>query len=91
MSIGGYVQILDHYYTGHAYRRIGGIFGGRIEGDMDGDCDCDIIDIQLVAAHWNTQVGDPNYVPFYDSEHDCDIDILDIQRVAAHWGESCPW
>lgn len=85
-----YDQILDHYYTGHAYRRIGGAFGGRIEGDMDGNCDVDVVDIMLVASRWDTQVGDPDYVPFYDSEHDCDIDVVDIMRVAAHWNEFCP-
>jgi len=89
----GFRDILWHYYPPHLASRIGSgapFAGGRIEGDMDGDCDVDVVDIMLVASRWDTQVGDPDYVPFYDSEHDCDIDVVDIMRVAAHWNEFCP-
>ena len=55
------------------------------------DVDDDVLDIQKVAAHWNTRVGDPDYDPLYDVDNegqgngDIDIDILDIQLVASWW------
>jgi len=62
--------------------------------DVDADGDVDIIDIQLVAAHWNTKVGDPNYDAKYDVDNegqgDGDIDIIDIQLVAAWWNKPLP-
>ena len=63
---------------------------GCIPGDLDCDCDVDIVDIMMVASHWNTSVGDPNYDPTCDLDSDGDIDITDIMFVAAHWGETCP-
>ena len=54
--------------------------------DVDGDNDVDIVDIQAVAAHYGTQVGDPGYDPQYDMDGDGDIDIVDIQMVAAWYG-----
>jgi hypothetical protein len=60
-----------------------------IFGDFDCNCKIDIVDIMLVAIHWNTFVGDPDYDATYDLDGDGDIDILDIMLVAAHWGETC--
>jgi len=60
-----------------------------IFGDVNCDCRVDIVDIMLVAIHWNTFVGDPDYDPTYDLDGDGDIDIMDILLVAAHWGETC--
>jgi len=60
-----------------------------IPGDLDGDCDVDIVDIMLVASRWNAHVGDPNYDPAYDMDADGDIDIVDIMIVASHSGETC--
>ena len=59
----------------------------RFWADIDGDNDVDIIDIQLVAARWNTHVGDPDYDPICDVDNDGDIDIIDIQLVAAWWNK----
>ncbi|MDZ7386335.1 MAG: BACON domain-containing carbohydrate-binding protein [candidate division KSB1 bacterium] len=62
--------------------------------DVNNDDRIDIIDIQLVCAHWNTRVGDPNYDPRYDVDNegqgDGDIDIIDIQLVAAWWNRPLP-
>ena len=60
-----------------------------IPGDLDCDCDVDIVDIMLVASRWNARVGDPNYDLAYDMDADGDIDIVDIMIVASHWGETC--
>ena len=58
-------------------------------GDLDCDCDVDIVDIMLVASRWNTSVGDDDYDPAYDLDDSGDIDIVDIMLVAVHWGEIC--
>ena len=58
-------------------------------GDMDADCDVDIVDIMLVASRWNRDAGDPGYNARYDVDGDGDIDIVDIMLVAARWSSSC--
>ena len=59
--------------------------------DVDDDGDVDVLDIQKVAAHWNTSLGDPGYDPKYDVDNegqgDGDIDVLDIQLVASWWNK----
>ena len=60
-----------------------------IPGDLDDDCDVDILDIMLVASHWNTSAGDDDYDPLYDLDDNDRIDILDIMLVAVHWGDIC--
>ncbi|MBN2001548.1 thrombospondin type 3 repeat-containing protein [candidate division KSB1 bacterium] len=62
--------------------------------DLDSDYDVDVMDIQLVAAHWNTRIGDARYDPRYDVDNqgqgDGDIDVLDIQLVASWWNKEIP-
>ena len=58
-------------------------------GDLDGDCDVDIVDIMMVASKWRCQSGDTCYDARCDLDGDGDIDIADIMQVAAHWSESC--
>jgi hypothetical protein len=58
-------------------------------GDLDCDCDVDIVDIMLVASRWSTVLGDQRYDPRYDLDSDGDIDIVDIMLVASHWSETC--
>jgi hypothetical protein len=60
-----------------------------LPGDLDSDCDVDIVDIMLVASRWNMALGDPLYDPRYDLDGDGDIDIVDIMLVAIHWGTRC--
>jgi len=43
----------------------------------------------IVASHWNTHVGDPNYDPASDMDADGDVDVVDIMIVASHWGDTC--
>ncbi len=66
----------------------------RFWADIDGDDDVDIIDVQLVAAHWNTSVGDPDYDSIYDVDNngqgDGDVDIIDVQLVASWWNKPIP-
>lgn len=56
--------------------------------DLNCDNKVNVIDIQLVAGHWNTEPGDPGYDPAYDINDNNRIDIIDIQMVAGQWGWS---
>ncbi len=58
-------------------------------GDLDGDCDVDVVDIMMVASRWCCQREDSCYDARCDLDNDGDIDIVDIMQVAAHWGEVC--
>lgn len=62
--------------------------------DVNDDGRVDIIDIQLVCAHWNTHLGEANYDPRFDVDNegqgDGDIDIIDIQLVASWWNRPLP-
>jgi len=60
-----------------------------IPGDLDGDCDVDVVDIMIVANRWNTSEGEENYDPACDMDNDGDIDVVDIMIVASHWGDTC--
>ena len=60
-----------------------------LPGDLDCDCDVDIADIMLVAAHWHTSVGDVEYDPDHDLDDSGEIDIVDIMLVAVQWGDTC--
>ncbi len=61
----------------------------NIAGDLDGDCDVDVVDIMIVASHWNTDEGEPGYDPVCDMDDDDDVDVVDIMIVASHWGDTC--
>ena len=60
-----------------------------IPGDLDGDCDVDVVDIMMVASHWNTTEGQPGYDPACDMDDDGDVDVVDIMLVASRWGDTC--
>lgn len=58
-------------------------------GDLDGDKDVDVDDIQAVANRWRQRSGDPGWEARFDVNGDGVINIVDIMKVAAHWGETC--
>jgi hypothetical protein len=58
-------------------------------GDMDADCDVDVVDIMLVAGRWSSSVGDPGYDARYDLDGNGTIDIVDIMLVAGQWNTHC--
>jgi len=66
-----------------------GAYEFTLLGDLDHDCDVDIVDIMIVASLWHTAVGDEDYNPLYDLDGNGEIDIVDIMLVAIHWGEDC--
>jgi hypothetical protein len=57
--------------------------------DVNGDGVINIVDIQSVAAHWNTVEGEDGYDPLYDINDDHRIDIIDVQLVSAKWNTTC--
>ena len=54
--------------------------------DFDGDGEVTVIDLNMIANHWNTHLGDENFREKYDLDNDDDTDIRDVQIVAYHWG-----
>jgi uncharacterized repeat protein (TIGR01451 family) len=65
----------------------------RLEGDLDGDCDVDVIDSQRIAFRYGSFFGQLLYGEFYDLEPfvtgDFDIDIKDLQFVFGRIGSDC--
>jgi len=59
-----------------------------ILGDVDGDKDVDIFDVVAIAAVYDSEQGELEYVPNYDIDGDGDIDIFDIVVVAGHYGDT---
>ena len=69
-----------------------------LEGDMDADCDVDVVDGQAMAFRWNAMLGNLLYGECYDLEPsvspggingDGDIDVKDIQFVFGRIGSTC--
>lgn len=62
--------------------------------DINRDDQVDIVDIQMVAARWNSKAGDPDYDVTCDVDNDGrgdgDIDVVDIQLVAWWWHKPLP-
>ena len=65
-----------------------------LEGDVDLDCDVDVVDDQLIAFRYGAFFGVLTYDPFFDLEPnttptDFDIDIKDLQFVFGRNGSTC--
>jgi hypothetical protein len=63
-----------------------------LEGDLNLDCEVDLIDEQLIAGKYGTFFGNINYDPWFDLEpalKDFDIDIKDLQKVFGRDGSTC--
>jgi len=58
-------------------------------GDLDCDCDVDVMDVMMVASRWRCRRGDECYDARCDLDDDGEIDIMDIMQVAARWGDTC--
>lgn len=50
------------------------------------DGQVDALDIQAVAAAWQSEVGQPGYDPRFDVDGDERITVVDVQTFAAQWG-----
>jgi hypothetical protein len=65
-----------------------------LEGDIDLDCDVDVVDDQMIAFRYGATFGVLSYDPFFDLEPnttptDFDIDIKDLQFVFGRNGSTC--
>jgi len=65
-----------------------------LEGDIDLDCDVDVVDDQLISFRYGATFGILTYDPFFDLEPnttptDFDIDIKDLQFVFGRIGSTC--
>jgi predicted lipoprotein with Yx(FWY)xxD motif len=71
-----------NHWTG---RFIYGIIKVTIPGDVNGDGVVNILDVQVIAAHWGQRV--PPAPANADVNGDGVINILDVAVIAAHWGQ----
>jgi hypothetical protein len=63
-----------------------------LEGDLNADCEVNIVDEQLISAHYPALLGSLNYVPFFDLQPalgDDDIDVKDLQFVFGRDKHNC--
>jgi uncharacterized repeat protein (TIGR01451 family) len=65
-----------------------------LEGDIDLDCDVDVVDDQTIAFRYGATFGVLTYDPFFDLEPnttptDFDVDIKDLQFVFGRNGSTC--
>ncbi|MBC8263865.1 MAG: hypothetical protein H8E47_07045, partial [Anaerolineales bacterium] len=63
------------------------VAGSVLLGDLNGDCEVNVIDTMLVASAW--QSTDPTAIAQYDLDDDDDVDIVDVMLVVGQWGNSC--
>jgi hypothetical protein len=56
-------------------------------GDVNIDGTVNMIDIQLIAKHYGTKTGDPNFNAGCDVNFDGEINIADLVIAARHFGE----
>lgn len=57
-----------------------------IKGDIDSNGIVDIFDITAVAAYYNIEKGDPNYISDFDLNCDDIIDIFDLVLIGGNFG-----
>ncbi len=54
--------------------------------DLDCNGQVSTLDIARAAAAWQTESGQWNFSPVYDTDGDGEISVVDIQRFSAQWG-----
>jgi hypothetical protein len=63
-----------------------------LEGDLNLDCEVNVVDDQMIAYRYGASFGNLLYEPSYDLEpalKDFDIDIKDLQKVFGRNGSTC--
>jgi len=75
--------------SGGSYTLTGGFLPGgptcALAGDLNGDGQVTVLDIQMIAAAWPQATAS---FP-YDQSGDGDLDIQDVTLVAAQFGSAC--
>ncbi len=59
-------------------------------GDLNMDGVVNIIDVAILAAHYATTAGSPNFLPAADLDRDGVINIIDLAILANNYGKSIP-
>jgi hypothetical protein len=67
----------------------GGAAAHALDGDVNGDCNVNTLDLYLVGARYGASWGSLLYSPQYDLNGDRQIDVKDLQMVAARFGTTC--
>jgi hypothetical protein len=57
------------------------------KGDVNRDGRVDIFDLAIIALHFSTQLGSPNYWADADLSYDGKIDIRDLTVCAIYFGQ----
>jgi len=61
----------------------------RLSGDVNLDCQVDIVDLAMVGSTFGSNLGQPKYNPKADLNGDGTIDIVDLATVGASFGRTC--
>lgn len=61
----------------------------QLVGDLDGDGDVQIDDVQSFVDAWHSVSGDPGYALDLDLNSDGRIDVFDVMRTASNFGAQC--
>jgi len=56
-------------------------------GDMNYDRVVNVFDLQVLAAAWNTQMGQPNYNLDADLTRDGKVNVFDLQVLGQNWNK----
>lgn len=60
-----------------------------VQGDVNCDCQVDIVDLMLMAEHWGVSAGDATYEVLYDLNLSGSIDGADMALAASRWRDGC--
>jgi len=61
----------------------------QIEGDLNGDCIVNILDLIRIGRAFDAHPSDDHWSPLADVVVDDVIDIFDLSAVGSHFGETC--
>ena len=64
--------------------------GSSLVGDLDGDGDVDLSDLQILLAAYGACIGDANFNEAADIDDNGCIELADLQTLLAHYGETSP-
>ena len=60
-----------------------------LQGDLDNSCSVTVLDINDVALHWDTALGNAAFDPLYDLDDSGAVTVQDILLVAESFGATC--
>lgn len=80
----------DNTYGYGRVDALAAVQAAKCPADIDYDDMVDVVDIGLMAAHWNLNLGDAGYNPRRDLDFDHTISVTDLVAVASQWQTVCP-